>query len=72
MGGVDRAEEPYVTGIQKCHLFLCFIQERLKGCAEWLYVNLTQTKLLLEERPSVERMAPADWSVGETVVHFLD
>lgn len=72
MGGGDRAEEPYVTGIQKCHLFLCFIQERVKGCAERLYVNLTKTKLLLEERTSVERMTPADWSVGETVVHFLD
>lgn len=72
MGGVDRAEEPYVTGTQKCHLFLCFIQERLKRCVERLYVNLTKTKLLSEERPSVERMTPADWSVGGTVVHFLD
>lgn len=33
--------------------------------------QLDIAKVLLEEVTSIERMTPADWSVPNTVVHFL-
>lgn len=36
------------------------------------FVNLTQSRIKLEEGPSDEKVFPSDWSVGKLVGHFID
>jgi hypothetical protein len=40
--------------------------------AGWFNVNLTQTRVIWEEKPSTEKMFQPGWPVGKLEGHFLN
>lgn len=40
------------------------------NCAGWFYVDLTQVRVIWEERTLIEKMLPLDWSMGKPMGTF--
>ena len=51
-------------------LYVCYMCVR--ACVGQFYVNLTQTRVILENGTSFEKVSPLDWIMGKPAVHFIN